>query len=207
MSVSPRARVAQGMPSRDLSDFPSKTFPPGRHWFRQHSPAGPWFFDSSLLGRFNVPTPRGTLYVASTADGAARERIGFDVAASGWVPAGLVEGRVMSTLTLPVTVKAAHLTAEAALQWGVVANELAATDDYVLTQAWADAFDHAGFDGLWSRLRFTAGQGRGLAVFGAEGARSWPVDPHPRLLREVVETDMGLMVVDLPPSSGLTIIH
>ncbi|WP_197021555.1 RES family NAD+ phosphorylase [Cellulomonas sp. HZM] len=206
MSEASRARPAQGPADRDLSGFPRKNLPAGRRWYRQHGPAGPWFFDSSTQGRFNLDSPRGTLYLASTPEGAARERIGFDLAATGWVPAGLVRDRVMSVLDLSVTCTVAYLTAGSALEWGVVSNELATTDDYALTRSWACAFDAAGFDGLWGRLRFSAGRGRALALFGDEGTRPWPVDPHPRTLRDVVELDMLMHVVDAPSSTSLTIL-
>lgn len=206
MSSASRARTAQGLPTRDLRDFPRKKVPAGRRWYRQHGTAGPWFFDSSDAGRFNLAPPRGTLYLASTPECAARERIGFDLVALGWVPAGLIENRTMSALELPSEHAVAYLTASDALAWGVVSNELATTDDYTLAQTWARAFDAAGFDGLWSRLRFTGGQGRGLALFGDEGPRPWASDPDARPLREVVEIEMKLDVVDPPSSKALTIL-
>lgn len=124
----------------------------------------------------------------------------------GWIPAGLVENRFISELEVQHDTSVAHLTHENALNWGVVSNELIAIDDYDLTRSWARAFDTTDFDGLWTRLRFSAGHGRGLSIFGDQGPRSWPPDPRARPLRHVLETGMRLLIVDPPHSSSLTIV-
>lgn len=198
--------MAQQRPAHDLTGFPRTVLAAGRAWFREHGHLGPWYFAAGPGGRFNLDSPRGTLYLANRSDCAARERIGPDLADVGRVAASLVHDRYVSRLELPQDVVAAQLTNSHALTWGVVGNELVAIDDYSLTRVWAQAFDQAGFDGLWGRLRFSAGQGRGLSVFGAEGTRSWPLDPHVRTLRDVVEKDLRLRVVDPPHSSSLTVL-
>lgn len=193
-------------PTSDLTGFPRKVVDAGRRWWRNHGPLGPWFFGSGPHGRFDLDSPGGTLYLASSAECATRERIGFDQVRAGFVTASEVADRYLSEVTLPTAVDAAHTTSADGLRWGVVALELAGTDDYTLTRAWAGAFAAAGFGGLWTLLRFSGPHGRGLVVFGDEGPRSWPVPATSTPLREFVETTMGLRVVDPPHSSGLTVL-
>lgn len=69
----------------------------------------PWFFASDGHGRFNLSEPMGTCYLASSDDVAARESIGPDSARSGVVAATFLSGRVVSSLTLPETIVAAHV--------------------------------------------------------------------------------------------------
>lgn len=205
MTSGGRDQVALQPPAKDLADYPRREVHRGQRWYREHGEKGPWWFAAGPGGRFNLDAPRGTLYLANGPECAARERIGMDQARVGWISAGLVRQRFVSELELQHDVSAARLTHGNALNWGVVSNELTAVDEYDLTRSWARAFDAAGFDGLWGRLRFSAGHGRGLSIFGDQGARAWPTDPHAKTLRQFIEKEMRLTVVDPPHSSALTI--
>ncbi len=193
-------------PLVDLASFPRKALDANRRWWRNHGRAGAWFFASGTGGRFDLDPPSGTLYLATTADAAARERIGIDHVRAGVVSAGEVDGRFLSELVLPVTVEAAHAATIEGQRWGVVPGELSSTSDYALTRTWARAFAAAGFTAIWSMLRFSAPHGRGLAVFGDSGPRSWPAPADPLPLRSFVETRMKLTVLDPPHSSTLTVL-
>ena len=200
-----RDRAAMRPPTADLTSFPRKALDRRRRWWRNHGPHGPWFFASGAAGRFDLEQPAGTLYLASTPQAAALEHIAFALTPDGTVPSSVVAGRFVSELTLPVEVEAAHGTTLDGRRWGVVPMELA-TGAYALTRAWAAAFEAAGFTALWTALRFSGPRGRGLAVFGSAGARSWPAPRSPATLHEVVETTVRLTVVDPPDSRSLTVL-
>lgn len=207
MTAAGRDRTAMPpAPLVDLASFPRKALDANRRWWRNHGRAGAWFFASGTGGRFDLDPPSGTLYLATTADAAARERIGIDHVRAGVVSAGEVDGRFLSELVLPVTVEAAHAATIEGQRWGVVPGELSSTSDYALTRTWARAFAAAGFTAIWSMLRFSAPHGRGLAVFGDSGPRSWPAPADPLPLRSFVETRMKLTVLDPPHSSTLTVL-
>lgn len=73
----------------DLRDFPFRKLTPDTSLFRAVSQGlGPWWFGSSMLGRFDLPEPEGSCYLASDEisallEVAGRERLG------GVVPAEL----------------------------------------------------------------------------------------------------------------------
>lgn len=199
----------------DFNRFPRKTLRTGCEWFRQHKERptpdrGAWYFASYRPGgegdgRFDLPDPYGTCYLASTELGAVNELVGPDCADRGWVDSDLVAGRVTSRLRLPEDVKAADITSARAAKFRAT-NELPATERYDITQAWADTLHRAGFGGMYTVLRFTPGQTRGLALFGAAGASDEAMlgDPFPVPVRQAVE-GLGIEVVDPPGYGQVTI--
>jgi hypothetical protein len=189
----------------DLTRFPRQLLSRGSTWYRQHQ-LGPWYFDASPQGRFNLDAPRGTCYLASTPEAAAREFIGRDVARAGFVAAGLLRERYVSELLLPHDAGLAHLQDRRALGFGVVSNELCHMTPYDVPRTWARAFDAAGFGGIWYTLRYSTAAPRAVALFGPAGPRDdWPVAPHPRALRNVV-SGMRVRVLQTPGSAELTVI-
>lgn len=198
-----------------LEAFPRRTLRAGSAWFRQHRDRpgpdrGAWFFASRPVGeegggRFDLATPEGTCYLASTQRAAVNELVGPECAVRGWVDADLLAGRVVSRLSLPADVVAANTTAARAADLRVT-NEIATTERYDITQAWAEALRAAGFGGILALLRFTPGPARMLAVFGPEG-RPEPGrrgDPRPHAVRALVE-GWGIEVVE-PPAYGDVVI-
>jgi hypothetical protein len=200
----------------DFTRFPRKTVRAGSEWYRQHQDRptpdrGAWYFASLPPGdegggRFDLPDPDGTCYLATTEVGAVNELVGPDCADRGWVDADLVAGRVLSRLRLSGDVKAADTTSTRATQFRAT-NELPTTERYDLTQAWADTLHRAGFGGVYSGLRFTPGPTRGLALFGAAGTPDpAPLgDADPRPVREIVE-GLGIDVVDPPAFSAINVV-
>lgn len=200
----------------DLAGFPSRSFDRGSWWYRQHedraaADRGVWYFSSRpdggvSDGRFDLLFPLGTCYLSSTVRGAINERIGLEYTARGWVDADLVAGRVVSRLALPNDAKAADTTAEEATRFRAT-NEIATTDDYEVTQAWADALAGSGFDGVFTLLRFTPGDTRGLAVFGGAGVPGpTPAgDRDAMTVRAIVEA-YGIEVIEAPSSHEVTIV-
>lgn len=197
--------------------FPRRTLRAGGHWFRQHrervgADRGAWFFASCPPGvegegRFDLPAPHGTCYLATTSKGAVNELIGPEAAVRGWVDADLVAGRVVSRLLLPGEVRAANVSSERAADFRVT-RELVTTEDYGLSQHWAKTFHKAEFGGIVTELRFTPGPTRGLALFGAAGIPD-PLffgDPEPRPVRPIVER-RGIDVIDPPSFAGVAIVN
>jgi len=214
----PRNSLALRAPDEtglDFTRFPRKTMRVGSEWYRQHQDRpkpdrGAWYFASYPPGdegggRFDLPDPDGTCYLATTEAGAVNELVGPDCADRGWVDTDLIAGRVLSRLRLSEDVKVADITSPRATHFRAT-NELPATERYDLTQAWADTLHRAGFGGVHTMLRFTPGPTRGLALFGAAGTPDpAPLgDANPRPVREIVES-LGIEVVDPPAYGSITV--
>ena len=101
-----RQKIAQHgpMPGSNLSLIPSVEYEKGSEFFRAHSQQyGPWYFSSSMQGRFDLPEPQGTCYLATNPGAAVREVIGDRLSQSGRLPQSLAEGKVISRLPLPLS--------------------------------------------------------------------------------------------------------
>jgi hypothetical protein len=211
--VAERRLTAQQAPvdALDYAGFPSQSLPSGGAWFRTHrlrvpsSDRGAWYFSSSPpeapapeSGRFDLPAPSGTCYLASTVEAAVRELTHPFYVKNGWVPAPLIRGRVVSELGLPQGCIAADVTNADAASFRVSA-ELTTMSDYAVTQAWARAFHAVGFGAVLAALRFSPGHDRGLALFGGSGVPhpGWSVDTAPIPVVEVTEA-MDIPRVDAP---------
>ena len=148
-----------------------------------------------------MKNPCGTCYLASTPEAAAREIVGPDFSASGRVPEGLVRDRIVSQLELPFTVEAARITSDHTLGYGVVGSELAVAASYDLSCQWAEAFNAAGFNGIWYTPRFSGANARSLALFSDSGeAIDYDVDTAPKTLKSVVDEMIDLHVMQIPRS-------
>jgi RES domain len=183
--VSSRERVAQGPPSGSLEGFPVRAVVRGSTLHRAHAATrGPWWFGHDGAGRFDLPAPRGTCYLATDAVAALRERLGPVLGVAAAVPETLVADVVVSALPVPRTWSVADLQVRAAGAHGVT-RELETMVPYAVPQAWARALDRLGHDGVAYGPRFTPGDGSAVAVFGEAGARDWPVDPDPVPARDL----------------------
>ncbi|WP_162248044.1 RES domain-containing protein [Angustibacter sp. Root456] len=205
--MSARDVSAQLPPPDDLRGFPVRRLAPDAPVFRAHQARrSPWWFSSSG-GRFDLSEPRGTCYVASSALVAVRERLGPVLAARSTLPAGALDGVVVSRLTLarPPTaaqehrgeraLRLANVRTAAAADFGVT-RELESMTPYDVPVRWAAAFDAAGFDGVWYGPRFSPGAAGAVAAFGPAGqddARA--VDPEPVPVTQVA----GVPAVVEPP--------
>jgi hypothetical protein len=174
-----REVVAQLPPSIPLGGFPTRQVTPGDALRRAHTAAyGPWWFGSDGGGRFDLPVPRGTCYLASSPVVAVRERLGTVLGGQPVVAASLLADVVVSTLHLPDDRDLADVESAAATRFGVT-RELETMVPYAVPQAWARAFDGAGVGGVAYGPRFTVGDAASYAIFGPAGAADWPVDPAP----------------------------
>ena len=180
----PRDRLALGEPPDDLMGFPSAQ---ARHgaWFRAHPERpgpdkGCWWFTSHASGvtpdgRFDLLMPNGTCYLADSAEAAVRERVGRYSAARTWVPANAVDGVLVTSVAT-----------------------LHTATGYGLTSRWAQALFREGFAGLLYQPRFNTGTEVAVALFGAEGSRTWAVRSS-KAMREFV-ISMGLKIAPVPHS-------
>lgn len=204
----PRDRLALSEPPNDLTRFPSAPAKRGP-WFRAHPERpgrdrGCWWFtaherDVTPGGRFDLLTPDGTCYLADSAEAAVRERVGRYSAARTWVPANAVDGVLVSiVVTLHTGSRPlADSTHASAAALGAT-RELSAATGYGLTSRWAQALFREGFAGLLYQPRFSTGSEVAVALFGAEGSRTWAVRSS-KAMRAVV-ISMGLKIAPVPHS-------
>lgn len=193
-------------PTRSLTDFPRCDLSAGQTVYRSHTATnGAWWFASAKAdpddgGRFDLVAPDGTCYVAVDAETAARERFGEQIIDAGYVFEEDVAAVRISRLELQEDASAADTTHRRAANW--ITRELAAIDNYELTQEWAAAFAAAGFDALIYYSRFTtAGDQLAIALFGPAGTRAWPVVGEEDV-REVLE-EAGVTIVSVRPIRAL----
>jgi hypothetical protein len=199
-----RERTALGPPPASLAGFPAYALGVETDLFRAHAHGlGPWWFGNDGSGRFDVPAPRGTCYVALDPLSALRERLGPVLGASQSVPESLLEEAVVSRLRLPAACEVADTQDRRAAEFGVT-REIETTVPYAVPQAWARAFDEAGLGGVRYGPRFTPGDSSAVALFGGEGTRDWPVDPDPVPAHRVPG---GPAPLPTPRRSDLTVVR
>lgn len=182
-----RQATAQLGPPPDLSDlagFPIHRTASDAVLYRAHDTARePWWFARGG-GRFDLRSPRGTCYLATSPAAAVRERLGPVLAARMGLPATVLDDVVVSRLRpgrrgSPGPVRLANLRVARVASFGVT-RELESMTPYDVPAAWAAAFDALGLDGVRYGPRFSPGAASAIGLFGAEGHdRSRAVDPHP----------------------------
>lgn len=174
-----RQRQAQGLPPATLEQFPAQEVGDGTDLFRAHlAELGPWWFGSDGGGRFDLPAPAGTCYVALDAESAVRERLGPVLGGRSALPDSALTDVVVSRLRLPQARRVANLQARAAARFGVT-RELETMVPYAVPQAWARAFAAAGLEGVRYGPRFTPGDCSAVALFGPAGQADWDRDAAP----------------------------
>lgn len=197
-----RARVALRPPGDDLVGFPTRRISTRRNLFRVHrSDRGPWFFESSGAGRFDLRDGRGTCYLALDQRTAVREVVGAELHDQGVLPATFLTERALSQLRLPAARTVANFCDDAAADFGVT-REIHTLTPYSVPQAWAAELDLL-VDGLLYQTRFTTAAGaNGLAIFGTAGAVDWPADPAPVPLTLAALSE-GITVEQRPRSARI----
>ncbi len=183
-------------PPAEVWGFPEFVLQPSQLLFRIHpSIYKPWWFSSGGTGRFHLDPPKGACYLAE------EERGAFVEAFQDWMgailPAVEVLTRRISTLSTPLPVRLADCTKPRALAFGVT-GEIHASPDRTRTQAWAKAFDRAGFDGIRFLVRHDPAQQHvGVALFGAGGEVDWPITSTGFITAELmleVEKQFGIRI-------------
>ncbi len=207
-----RQRVAVGRPQDVdvLRAFPRRTVARNRNLYRvcriEH---GPWWFDSSMAGRFDLPHPDGTCYLAFDDIGALREAVGPGVT-GGLVSEEWARARVVRRLKPPSTLRVADLTGAEAARFGVTL-EINTVIPYTLPQARATRLHQAGHGGVRYRLRHLPDGRPGLALFGPSGERKrWPPGKATSItgrLAKRFETDTGIRIAPRPAEQQVRIIE
>ena len=167
---------------------------------------GPWWFSSSLNGRFDLPAPEGTCYLASDELGAILEHLGPELLPGGCVPASLLTGRHVRELRVPRPFRLADSLRERAVRW--VTAELSTLVPYGMAQAWARAFRGAGYEGVrYSTRHSTSRRRESYALFDASGERRWKRGRRiasAAKYRDQLRARCGIEVFDVPSSHALT---
>ena len=172
--VTPRSRSRQKPPGSDLTEFPDRRFTTRRRWWRCHQTRlGAWFYasepggDDPGGGRWDLPAPEGTSYLADSDIGALLEVIGPDLHDHGFVTEEFLAARSVSTVQLPHSTRAADLHSDDVARFGVT-SELTGAISYLMTRRWASAWRRDGFQAVSYGLRFRPNSS-GLALFGPAG--------------------------------------
>lgn len=178
-----------------LCDFPSRTLATNQVLYRVvRSGRLPWWFGSTMGGRFDLAQPNGTCYFAQEALAALLEVIG-----PGPVTHEFVASRRLRRLFVPQPWRVADACARRASQYGVTA-EIGSILPYDLPQAWARCLEQAGFGGITYWLRHDPARSRGYAFFGKAGGR-------PRWRRGRERMIAGSLMKRLQYEHGITILH
>lgn len=208
--MSRRQASHQQGPRGSLTGFPRTTLKAQSGWYRCHLAAfGPWFFASHPSGevgggRWDLPEPLGTCYVAESPLAALKEVAGPDLLEVGFLTRPWLEGRSVSELRLGSDVAAANLRSPRVSEFGASA-ELMGALAYAVTQEWARGWKAAGFGGVVYGMRFAANL-RGLGIFGPAGAGNGEVVSTSSSL-DVASAGPGLRVVDLPSSRSMNVVE
>ncbi len=190
-----------------LRTFPTEALPAGHAMLRAHAVnRSAWWFDHGPGGRFNLRGNRGTCCAATSLATAVRERVRENVSQTRVVDLAFANEFIVSTIAAPIPYQCAAVSHEDAADFGVV-RELVTMHDYAVPQAWAEAFDGAGFDGVHYGSAYTTGVPSAVALFGPAGAPDARASFAATPLMGGAEacTSIG-WTVGTPPSSGLTII-
>lgn len=200
-----RARLAQRAPGpdTDLSSFPESALSGTEALYRAHGVGNdPWWFTSTGSGRFDLSAPRGTCYAADDTAVAVRERLGRHYAGGGVAPARLVDDTVVTEIT-PRTGRAAELEHPDVADYPVT-GELTTMSDYGIPQAWAAAFDEAGFDAIHYRGRLSHSYGVCCwALFDDAGAKAYPTGAT--IGGRDACASAGIRVMPPPPTDATTL--
>lgn len=202
--------AAQSAPpaGADLSAFPEATLAAGVPMYRSHGTAhGAWYYDNGASGRFNLHGARGTCCTALSVDTAVREKVRGRVSRKGVVSRAVADSFVVSIVSAPTEHRCATVNDVDAAKHGIV-RELTTMSDYSIPQAWAQAFEDAGFDGVLYGSAFTTGGPDAYALFGDAGEPSahagYTATRH--LSGEDACRALGWTVANTPVTGGMAVI-
>ncbi|HSU82472.1 MAG TPA: RES family NAD+ phosphorylase [Thermoanaerobaculia bacterium] len=204
----PTLSLPPDAPSR-LADFPSRVLPAGSPWFRVvRKGRGPWWFGGTMDGRFDLPEPHGTCYLAADPVASLLEILGPE-RNGGIVASEFLAERRIRELQVPEEVLAADVTSRRASRFGITA-EIGTLVPYERPQAWAASLFQAGFRGILYWLRHDPARSEALALFGPHGERkTWKRGRERAVSGELIRrlrTECGIEVVPIPRSNQLRII-
>ena len=194
-----------------LRGFPSSTLEPETELWRVcRVENGPWWFSSSLNGRFDLPEPQGTCYLSTQPLSALLEVLGPD-RVEGTVSTEMLAKLRLYSLHPPGTMSLADFTAGQAAGFGITL-EIHTCSPYALPQAWARALNAAQADGLLYFARHDPSLNLSVALFGESGERkSWdPGSAHGIEETDVLERlwrDYGIRATPRPRLDQIQVIE
>jgi len=161
-----------------------------------------------MAGRFDLPAPHGTCYLASDPLAALLELLGAEL--ERWIVSReFLAERRLRELKIPRELSIADLTSREAIGFGITA-EIGTLVPYTLPQAWAAKLHEARFGGLVYWLRHDPSRAEGWAFFGPEGerksyrrGRELPISSQ---LIERLWRECRIAVARTPMSGDLTIV-
>jgi hypothetical protein len=207
-----RQSSSLGWPPDDpslLEGFPGYTLSTATRLFRiVQEEVGPWWFGSSMTGRFDLPEPAGTCYVALDEMAALLELVAFD-REGGIVSSEFLARRRIRDLRIPQQIEAADLRSRRASGFGVTM-EVSVVVPYDCPQAWAARLHEAGYQALVYWLRHDPSRAEGIALFGRHGERrQWRRGRERPISLELIarlKDQCGIQVAPIPTSNELRIV-
>jgi hypothetical protein len=157
-------------------------------------------------GRFDLPEPYGTCYLAADPLAALLEFLGPE---RGIISSELLAERRIRELPVPGEVKVADVTSRGASGLGITA-EIGTILPYERPQAWARQLHQANFQGIIYWLRHDPARSEGFALFGPHGERkAWKRGRERAISGELIQrlrAECNVEVVPIPHSRQLRII-
>lgn len=145
-----------------------------RAWYREHHPDHEaWYFASAAAtgaegGRFDLPEPEGTCYLAGDVETAVRECLGHVAAGRPLTAAAVALSSVTElTLTAKQRQKVVNTLDPAAAE--IVTREMGTSTNYRRARKWAQHWRSGRHTGILYTPRFSTGPSPALAVFGDAG--------------------------------------
>jgi hypothetical protein len=192
-----------------LEGFPIRPLSPNTDLFRVvRRGFGPWWFGSSMKGRFDLPEPDGTCYLAMDEISALLEVIGPDLE-SGAVSSHFLSDRSLRKLRVPEEQSLSDLTSRQAVRFGIT-TEIGTVVPYGCPQAWAAKLRMTGSQGVVYWARHDPSHGEAMALFAPQGERKkWKRGREMVISRRLLarlRQECGVEVIDVPRSDELTIL-
>jgi len=161
-----------------------------------------------MAGRFDLPAPNGTCYLATDPLAALLEVLGAD--RERWIVSReFIKERRLRELPVPRELLIADLTSREASSFGITA-EIGTLVPYALPQAWAARLQEVHFDGLVFWLRHDPSRAEGWALFGPQGERKgWRRGRELPISRPLIDRlwkECRIAVERTPLSGELTIV-
>lgn len=192
-----------------LDGFPVRRLSPDTDLFRVvRRGFGPWWFGSSMKGRFDLTEPDGTCYLAMNEISALLEVIGPDLE-RGAISARFLSDRSLRKLRVPEEQELSNLTSRQAVRFGVT-TEISTVVPYGCPQAWAAKLRAVGSEGVVYWARHDPAHGEAVALFAPHGEqKNWKRGREIAISRRLLDRlrrECGVEVIDVPRSDELTIL-
>lgn len=161
-----------------------------------------------MQGRFDLPEPEGTCYLATDEITALLEVLGPDLE-SGAVSSDLLKNRRLRKLYLAREQSLSDLTSREAVRFGIT-SEIGTIVPYGCPQAWAAKLRAEGSPGVVYWARYDPARNETVALFGLHGERrAWKKGREQAISNKLIERlhmECGIEVIDVPSADQLQII-